>query len=65
VGTASLVFGLIAIGAGLWVVWSDLLSYGANQTTTEEFWLILGVMSLPLFVIGGFLLRKYGKDRKK
>jgi len=65
VGTASLVFGLIVIGAGVFMT-SDLLK---TKITDEDpllmFLLGFAVIPVPLFVIGGLLLRKYDKDKKK
>jgi len=69
VGTASLVFGLILIGIGLYLVF--LLS-GINPTgNPEAMQLLTGfvmgilVLAIPFFIAGGLLLRKYDRDRKK
>jgi len=69
VGTASLVFGLILIGIGLYLVF---LILGINPTgSSEAMQLLTGfvigilVLATPFFVVGGLLLRKYDRDRKK
>jgi len=68
-GTASLVFGLILIGFGLFF---GLLKFvemiqGANQLTedvgTFEFGSLIIVVGL--FAVGGLLIRSFDKDRKK
>jgi len=63
-GTASLVFGLISIGFGILftLVWLIVLS--SSEFNVEGFYLAL-IVSIVLFVIGGLLLRKFDKDRKK
>jgi len=68
-GTASLVFGLILIGFGLFF---GLLKFvemiqRANQLTedvgTFEFGSLIIVVGL--FAVGGLLIRSFDKDRKK
>jgi len=64
VGTVSLVIGLILIGVGIYV----LFIVPTFLVTNEFFWIMLIVrlvFTIPLFVIGGLLLRKYDRDRKK
>lgn len=67
-GTASLVFGLILIGIGLFfglgffyviVVYPEILN--------NLVWALLVsiVFTIPFLVVGGLLLRKYDRDRKK
>ena len=65
-GTASLVFGLILIGVGL------IFAFNLMSTTnaeSEEDLQALGLGFLifvtPTIVVGGLLLRKYDRDKKK
>ena len=63
-GTASLVFGLILIGAGIYMV-SELLKMKSEENALVVFLFGFVIIPVPLFVIGGLLLRKYDRDRKK
>jgi len=62
VGTASLVFGIISIVVGLIAFGIQFLGIVENL-----FYLtIVGIGSgIGLFIVGGLLLEKYDKDRKK
>jgi len=62
VGTASLVFGLVSIGVGLLAT-----GWGITGIIQNFFYPIsIGFGSgIGLFIIGGLLLRKYDKDKKK
>jgi len=62
VGTASLVFGLILIGVGIYIL-LIVKTYSDVDLVWDMF--VRLVISIPSFVIGGLLLRKYNKDRKK
>ena len=66
-GTASLVFGiiLIIIGAGLGVVWLSSASSSFAESGPVATILAGLLVLVPLFVIGGLLLRSYDKDKKK
>ena len=64
-GTASLVFGLILIGAGVYLM-SEIMKLSFD----EEYALLslllgFAIIPVPLFVVGGLLLRKFDRDRKK
>jgi len=68
-GTASLVFGMILIGFGIFfglLMFVEMIQ-GANQLTedvgTYEFGPLIIVVAL--FAVGGLLLRTFVKDRKK
>jgi len=65
-GTASLVFGLILIGVGIYIAFSLL---GATNLDDEEDLQALGlgylILVIPMIVVGGLLLRKFDRDRKK
>ncbi len=61
-GTASLVFGLILIGVGIYIL-LIVKTYSDVDLVWDMF--VRLVISIPSFVIGGLLLRKYNKDRKK
>ena len=61
-GTASLVFGLILIGVGIYIL-LIVKTYSDVDLVWDMF--VRLVIALPSFVIGGLLLRKYDKDRKK
>jgi len=64
-GTASLVFGLMIIGAGIYVA-NGLWGFQQNEVDQFVFFLFgFAIVPVPLFVIGGLLLRKYDRDRKK
>jgi len=62
-GTASLVIGLGLIILGFFIV----IQFFISPTTVELEYLLLGtlIISAPLIAIGGLLLRKYDKDKKK
>jgi len=67
-GTASLVFGLILIGVGLFLIYSGFAV--AFQTTGDSdfvvgYFAFSMVLSISAFAIGGLLLRKYDRDKKK
>jgi len=68
-GTASLVFGMILIGFGIFFGLLMLVEMiqGANQLTedvgTNEFGPLIIVVAL--FAVGGLLIRGFVKDRKK
>jgi len=65
-GTASLVFGLILIGVGIYIAFHLL---GAANMESEEDLQAVGlgylIIVIPMIVIGGLLLRKFDSDRKK
>jgi len=65
-GTASLVFGLIAIGAGLWLSVDMIYSFGwQTDEQIADSGLGFLIIVIPLFIVGGLLLRKYDRDKKK
>ena len=65
-GTASLVIGIACIISGFYVIFI----WGEGEVLTEEeeelayslYSLMIGV---PLIVVGGLILRKFDRDRKK
>jgi len=65
-GTASLVFGLVLIGVGIYLAFSLM---GAVNVDDDEDLMALGlgylILVTPMIVIGGLLLRKFDRDRKK
>ncbi len=61
-GTSNLVFGLILIGVGIYIL-LIVKTYSDVDLVWDMF--VRLVTALPSFVIGGLLLRKYDKDRKK
>jgi len=64
VGTASLVFGFIAIGFGVLIAYDALANSGG--TVDPGLNLLFGMgLAIILLGIGGLLLRKYDRDRKK
>ena len=64
-GTASLVFGLIMIGAGVYMI-SEIMKINLpDENPLIVLLLGFAIIPVPLFVIGGLLLRKYDRDRKK
>ena len=64
-GTASLVFGLIMIGAGI-LVTNSIWETQQNEVDPLVFFLFgFAIIPVPLFVVGGLLLRKYDRDKKK
>jgi len=64
VGTASLVFGLILIGAGVYMI-SEIMKIRYEENALLSLLFGFAIIPVPLFVIGGLLLRKYDRDRKK
>jgi len=62
VGTASLVFGLICIGVGLYFFF---IVDPEMEAPLELLIIAKLIFLIPLVVIGGLFLRKYDKDRKK
>ena len=67
-GTASLVFGLILIGSALYFIYEVLKSPISEPVTSDEIvnsLIVLLIFTIPMMAIGGLLLRKYDKDRKK
>ena len=63
-GTASLVFGLIAIGFGLLTILLPIMALTSSEPLFGLFYFGL-ILTIVLFLIGGFLLRKYDNDKKK
>ena len=68
-GTASLIFGMILIGFGIFfglLMFVEMIQ-GVNQLTedvgTNEFGPLIIVVAL--FAVGGLLIRSFDKDRKK
>jgi len=65
VGTASLVIGIACIISGFYVIFI----WGKGEVLTEEEELAYSLYSLmigvPLIVVGGLILRKFNRDRKK
>ena len=66
-GTSSLVFGiiLIIVGSGFGVLW---LLRAPSYFTESGLWapiVAVLIFTVPMFAIGGFLLRKYDRDKKK
>jgi len=59
-GTASLVIGLGLIIAGFFNI-----LYQAEQVVDPVIYTIEVIIGIVLIVVGGLLLRKYDKDRKK
>ena len=66
-GTASLVFGLILIGAGVAIAYNFLTSPSFYTGPDDAAALLLGfaIIVAPLMALGGILLRKYDNDKKK
>ena len=66
-GTASLVFGLILIGAGVASAYNFLASPSFYTGPDDAAALLLGFLIIvaPLMALGGILLRKYDNDKKK
>lgn len=73
-GTASLVFGLILILVGLFMTFMIFIAWGGEMllensevfTETDLGYLVIfAIIPVPMFVMGGLLLRKYDIDRKK
>jgi len=66
-GTASLVFGLILIGAGVVIAYNFLTSPSFYTGPDDAAALLLGFLIIvaPLMALGGILLRKYDNDKKK
>ncbi len=66
-GTASLVFGLILIGAGVVIGYNFLTSPSFYTGPEDATALLLGFLIIvaPLCALGGVLLRKYDNDKKK
>ena len=66
-GTASLVFGLILIGAGVVMAHEMLTSPTWYAGPEDAGALLMGFLIIvaPLCAFGGVLLRKYDKDKKK
>jgi len=65
VGTASLVFGLILIGAGVATAYSLLTSPSTDPDAGLGVLLGFAIIVAPLCALGGILLRKYDNDKKK
>ena len=61
-GTASLVFGLLAIGLGIYIFY-DAMIHGKGFT--DQIFLTELVLGIICFLGGGLLLRKYDRDRKE
>jgi len=60
VGTASLVIGLGLIIIGFVNIW-----YTGTTTIDLAVYTLEIIISIILIIVGGFLLRKYDKDKKK
>ena len=66
-GTVSLVFGMILIGFGLFItLWMfvEMVQVGDRENFALYGFAFL-IVPVPIFVVGGLLLRKYDRDRKK
>ncbi len=63
-GTASLVFGIVLIGFGIFFTILPLIGVGGGELTVEGSYFTL-IVIIGLFAIGGLLLRGFDKDRKK
>ncbi len=61
----SLVLGLIMIGTGVYIAFNSLVNWTSEIHSDEDLLLIFVIFIVPFFVVGGLLLRKYDKDRKK
>jgi len=65
-GTASLVFGLILIGFGLYATIDMMNNYQSyDEEDKGNLVLIYLITTTPMLVIGGLLLRKFDRDRQK
>lgn len=64
-GTASLIFGLVAIGFGVVIVYDEIANFGSTDEISGLASLLAVGVAIILLAIGGFLLRKYDKDKKK
>jgi len=65
-GTASLVFGLILIGFGLFLsLWIFVEMINSSDPDLIAYGFVFLVFVVPTFVVGGLLLRVFDKDRKK
>jgi len=66
-GTASLVFGLILIGAGVVIAYNILTSPSWYTGPEDATLVLIGLLVFvaPLCAVGGILLRKYDNDKKK
>ena len=64
-GTASLVFGIIVIGVGLYFLFIPIPSETGSDEELVDTLIAKLILVVPAFVIGGLLLRKFDKDRKK
>jgi len=62
VGTASLVFGLLIIGLGIYLFYDAMIHSDTSSVENTLTQLVLGIIS---FLSGGLLLRKYDSDKKK
>jgi len=63
-GTASLVFGIILIIVGSVIAYDTFPGISTNESPIFYLLAVL-IVTVPMFVIGGLLLRKFDKDRKK
>lgn len=64
-GTASLVFGLILIGSGVFFSFAVLELIAFDEFEDWVYPVAFLMFPLPMLVVGGLLLRKYDKDKKK
>ena len=65
-GTASLVFGLILIGFGLYLLIDLLTGFQFLDEEDQGYaGLVFLIIIIPMFVVGGLLLGKFDRDRKK
>jgi hypothetical protein len=66
-GTTSLVFGLILIGAGVVMAYTLLNEARFSTDPDTGLGLLLGfaILVAPIVALGGILLRKYDSDKKK
>jgi len=65
VGEASLVFGVISILAGFYLLFAILESMELEPQHAMSNQIAIIIFPVPLMVIGGLLLRKFDSDRKK
>jgi len=64
-GTLHLIIGIVLIGIGLFVTYYGLEYLYYDEPITAGSIIAVLILTVPEYIIGGILVRKFDKDREK